>query len=226
MESWERGAAMPSLQRGTHLLDQTAGETGLESDPPFFFPSHHFHYFITVGKWCFIKWTSWAQRNVQISMNNVAASLPPALLSWIPFFCYFWLPFFHLSPQTYQYSMATISVFPKSTYYSPVILPRSLFKPWLLYSLLINIAFTFMPVFAITAIVFKEHWEGTQVKPQNLDILGIRNGPEFWGLGSCFVIISYEYSNCTRQCLDLFTSFYTHHSAALARLKPININLQ
>lgn len=146
-----------------------------------FFFFAHFHYFITVWNWCFMKWTSSAQRNVQISKNNVADPLPPALLSWIPFFCYFWLPFFHLSPQTYQYSVATSSVFPNSTYYSPVILPRPLLKPWFLYSLLINIAFTFMPVFAITAIVFKGQ-KGMEVKLQNLGILGIRNSPEFWVL--------------------------------------------
>lgn len=36
-----------------------------------------------------------------------------------------------------------------------IILPRSLFKSWFLYSLLINISFSFMSIFAITAIVFK-----------------------------------------------------------------------
>lgn len=97
------------------------------------------------------------------------------------FCCYFWLPFFHLSPQTYQYSMATSSTFPNSTYYSPLILPRSLFKSWFLHSLLINIAFTIMPVFATTAVVFRGQ-KGMEVKLQNLDILGIRNGPEFWVL--------------------------------------------
>lgn len=35
-----------------------------------------------------------------------------------------------------------------------------------------------MPVFAITAIVFKGQ-KGMEVKLQNLGILGIRNGPEF-----------------------------------------------
>lgn len=78
-------------------------------------------------------------------------------------------------------SVATSSIFPNSTYYSPVILPRPLLKPWFLYSLLINIAFTFMPVFAITAIVFKGQ-KGMEVKLQNLGILGIRNSPEFWVL--------------------------------------------
>lgn len=148
----------------------------------FFFPAH-FHYFTTVWKWCFMKWTSSGPRNVQIS--NVAAPLPPTLLSWIPLFCYFWLSFFQLTPQTCQYSMTISSIFPKSTYYSLVILPRSLFKSWFLYSLLINIRFTSMPVCAITAIVCKGQ-KSIEMKQQNLDTLGIRNGPEFWILGSWF----------------------------------------
>lgn len=167
---------MPSLQRGTHLLDKPA-EPGLESDLLFFL----LIFIISLQFETDASWNEPAQHK-EISKNNVADPLPPALLSWIPFFfCYFWLPFFHLSPQTYQYSMATSSTFPNSTYYSPVILPRSLFKSWFLYALLINIAFTIMPVFAITAIVFRGQ-KGMEVKLQNSDILGIRNGPEFWVL--------------------------------------------
>lgn len=146
MESWEREVLpCPACRRELTCWTSRRTRAGIWSLICcffFFFFLSHFHYFTTVWKWCFMKWTSSAARNVQIS--SVAAPLPPTLLSWIPLFCSFWLPFFCISPQTYQYYMTTSSIFPKPTYYSPVILPRFLFKSWFLHFFLIYISFFFL----------------------------------------------------------------------------------
>lgn len=195
---------MPSLQRGTHLLElhgKPAWEPGLELDFCLFFA--HFHYFIMVFKWCFIKWTSSALRNVQISTNNVAT---PLSLTTSPEFHFSVISSFHFFTSHHK--------LPNTPWQLPPYFqnPPTILQPFYqdLYSsldsfLFINIAFTFLPFFVVIVIVFMGHQEGMEVKLQNLDDISYVSEMAKNGLGSFFFF--HEYNICIRHCSDLCHSF-------------------
>lgn len=76
-------------QRGTHLLGLTQSYmVGQHQNLDFYLFFAHFHYFTTVWKWWFMKWTSSALRNVQISTKKCGNSSVPYIFPWISLFYY------------------------------------------------------------------------------------------------------------------------------------------
>lgn len=229
IESWERerDAAMPSLQRGTHLLDKRAGIWSA-----FFFLSFSlFHYSLKMMLHEVNQLSTKKCANLQCGSSSVpkcgSSSVPKSIFLNSTFLLFLASILSSLTtnlPILYEHFLRI----PKIYLLFSIILPRYLFKSWFLYSLLINISFSFMSIFAITAIVFKGQKHRTEAT--KFRYLWYQKWSIILGSGVLvFGVFFHEYNDCTRHCLDLFQSFifplvfYTHHSAALAWLKPINL---